>query len=524
MELSKYVEALLSAFEEEKPHARESAHIGVSKTVSILARIYEKARNAVEFRAEHLVRRAAIERILKRRIILNGGAASVADNLVLELLWAKYTDSSLMSDDKVREIHQIVQRYLALKQHAFSQGTTHGTISWETILGLASSEIEDAIVSAKKREALTNFFYHAIRPKIQLPGVEERYVNMQAYIAVERAFAQSDDALINYELMKFIQPGWFGLTSDKVKDETPVLLENLLLIQKGIKDPIGEPLARYVRKQTPPFLLLRDFFLEHNEKARSIVTQPEELERKLAEIAHKRYQEIGAKVRRSVIRSIIYIFLTKMVFALALEVPVDIFITKHVSYLALGINMIFPPLLLFLVAGFVSVPGPDNTHRLVERIKSILYHFDSLKEEKGMFIANPAVRRPVLTGIFSIFYLFAFLFSFGIISYVLTRLQFNFASQIIFVFFITLVSFFAYRIRSSAKEYEMSDQQGFLAPVADFFFLPILRVGHVLSREIAKLNIFIFFFDFILEAPLKVIFEVVEEWIRFVRTKKEEIV
>ena len=518
MELSTYVEGLLSAFEEEKPHARESAHIGVSKTVSILARIYEKARNAVEFRAEHLVRRAAIERILKRRIILDGGSASVADNLVLELLWAKYTDSSLMSDDKVREIHQIVQRYLTLKQHG------HGSISWETILGLASSEIEDAIVSAKKREALTNFFYHAIRPKIQLPAVEERYVNMQVYIAVERAFAQSDDALINYELMKFIQPGWFGLSADNVKNETPILLENLLLIEKGIKDPIGEPLARYVRKQTPPFLLIRDFFLEHNEKSRAIVTQPTELETKLAEIAHKRYQEIGAKVRRSVVRSIIYIFLTKMVFALALEVPVDIFITKHISYLALGINLIFPPLLLFLVAGFVAVPGPDNTHRLVERIKSILYHFDSLKEEKGLFNAKPSVRRPVLTGIFSMFYLFAFLFSFGIISYVLTRLQFNFASQIIFVFFITLVSFFAYRIRSSAKEYEMSDQQGFLAPIADFFFLPILRVGHVLSREIAKLNIFIFFFDFILEAPLKVIFEVVEEWIRFVRTKKEEIV
>lgn len=60
--------------------------------------------------------------------------------------------------------------------------------------------------------------------------------------------------------------------------------------------------------------------------------------------------------------------------------------------------------------------------------------------------------------------------------------------------------------------------------MVDFFFLPILRVGHLLSREIAKINIFIFFFDFILEAPLKVIFEVAEEWIRFIRTKKEEIV
>jgi hypothetical protein len=130
----------------------------------------------------------------------------------------------------------------------------------------------------------------------------------------------------------------------------------------------------------------------------------------------------------------------------------------------------------------------------------------------------------MLTAIFSFLYLLTFIISFGCISYLLAALHFNLASQIIFVFFVTLVSFFAYRINVSAKEYEMTDRQGFLSPLIDFFFLPILRVGHVLSREIAKLNIFIFLFDFILEAPLKVIFEVVEEWVHFVRSKKEEIV
>ncbi len=58
----------------------------------------------------------------------------------------------------------------------------------------------------------------------------------------------------------------------------------------------------------------------------------------------------------------------------------------------------------------------------------------------------------------------------------------------------------------------------------DFFLMPVLQAGQFLSREIARLNIFIFIFDFILEAPLKVIFEVVEEWIRFIRVKKDEII
>lgn len=524
MELSPMVEALLSAFTEEPPHAIESSHISVSKTVSILARIYEKARNAVEFRAEHLVRRAAIERILKRRILLNGGSASIAENLVLELLWAKYIDSGLIGDEKVKEIHAIIARYLELKHTVFGNSQAHGSISWETILGLASSEIEDTLVPAKKREALEHFVYQALRPKIFLPNADERYINMQAYIAVERAYAQSDDALIEYELMKLLQPTWFTLSSTAVADNAPLLMENLRSIQAAMRDHVGEPLSRYVRKETPAFFLIRDFFLENGAKSKDIIGNQLEFEQKLAELANQRYHEIGAKVRRAVVRSIIYIFLTKMVFAFALEAPVDVFITKHVEYLALAINAIFPPILLFLVAGFSAPPGAENTQKLIERIKTIIYHYDTLKDEKDVFQIKPEVKRPILAGIFSLLYLVTFLLSFGLISYGLTKLHFNFASQIIFVFFITLVSFFAYRIKLSAKEYEMTDHQGFLAPLVDFFFLPILRVGHVLSQEIAKINVFIFFFDFILEAPLKVIFEVVEEWVRFIRAKKDEII
>lgn len=524
MELSPLVDALIAAFEQKTVSTKESQHFSVSRTVSTLARIYEKARNAVEFRAEHLVRRAAIERILKRRVMLGGSTTNIAENLVLELLWAKYVDSSLIDDTKVTEIHSIIKRYLLLKEHFFNANNKSGGVSWDTVLGLVSSEIEDTIVPAAKREALTNFVYHVMRPKIFIPGADERFINMQTYIAVERAYAQSDGPMITYGLLKLIEPDWFGLDPAKTADVAPNLLINIRLVEESLRDPIGEPLMHYVRTHTPPFLLIRDFFFENGDKSREIIEHKETLELKLSEIASKRYQEIGAKVRRGVVRSIIYIFCTKMIFALALEAPFDLFISHKLEYLALTVNTLFPPVLLYLVAGFTSVPGADNTHRLITRIKKIFYEFDELEKETDVFTPKKSEKRPILTAVFSFFYLVTFLISFGLISFILTRLHFNIASQIIFVFFVTLVSFFAYRIRASAKEYEMIERQGFLAPVVDFFFLPILRVGHLLSREIAKINVLLFFFDFILEAPLKVIFEVVEEWIRFIRTKKDEII
>jgi hypothetical protein len=54
--------------------------------------------------------------------------------------------------------------------------------------------------------------------------------------------------------------------------------------------------------------------------------------------------------------------------------------------------------------------------------------------------------------------------------------------------------------------------------------MPILSVGKFLSRSLSHLNFITFIFDFIIEAPFKMIIEVIEEWISFVRQKRDEIV
>lgn len=525
MNLSKTVDTLITLFETDTPEKKGESELSVSRAVSALATLYEKARNAVEFRAEHLVRRAAIERILKRRIMLGESAHHIADNLLIELMWARYIDSSLIDEQKTTQLTAIISRYLYVRQNFFSRTTKQGNLKWETMLGLMSSEIDETIVSAKKREALVNFVYQAFRPKIRIEHLDTRQLDVQSYIAVERAFAQADNALISYHLLRVMDPEWFTVTDETIAQQVQIFLEQISYIDQNIYLPMNAPISRYLRRQLPPYRLLRDLFLEQKTSdLRSVISDPEKLETTLEMLANKRYHEIGAKIRRAVLRSIIYIFLTKMVFAIALEAPYDIFIAKHMSYLTLGINLVFPPILLYLVAGFIKVPGTDNTRLLIAKAKNILYNFDEVKVTGEFYTGQIKNTRPILSGFFTIFYLAAFIIVFGLIVLGLTRLHFSIVSQLIFIFFVALVSIFAYRIRQSAKEYEVFEHQGFLEPVIDFFFLPILHAGDLLSKEIAKINFFIFLFDFILEAPLKVIFGVVEEWIRFIRMKKEEII
>lgn len=521
MEVSNVVEELIGVFKEPNISDRSGVALSVSRTVSMLAVLYEKARNAVEFRAEHLVRRAAIERILKRRVMLSGSAGSVASNLITELLWARYIDTSMVDEAKEAEISIIIDKYLTVK-HAISAG--HAPIGWDVVLGIASSEIDEALVSAKKRQALLYLFYQATRHKITLPGVDQLHTDLMSFAASERAYMQSDDALTSYHLLNLINPDWTENTHPLASTEVSQFVKQVHLIRSILFHPTLPAVFRYLRKQVPPYLLLRDFFVDVGEQAREYIDDPAKLDEKLVELAQLRYNETGKKVRRAVIRSFIYIFLTKMVFALALEVPYDYYIAKHVAPIPLLVNTLFPPIMLFLVAGLFSVPGVDNTKRLVDRIKKILYHFEDLPKEQDTFTMRQRIRRPVLTAGFSFIYLVTFALTFGLINIALSALQFSIVSKIIFVFFVALVSFFAYRIRHSAKEYEIIDRQGVLEPIMDFFLMPVLQAGQFLSKEIAKINIFIFFFDFILEAPLKTIFDLAEEWIRFVRLKKDEMV
>ena len=79
--LAPIVVDLISAYSEGVVIGKSGMGYNVSRTVSALAVVFEKIRNAVEFRAEHLIRRAAIERILKRLVLLNGAAGSIAEDL-----------------------------------------------------------------------------------------------------------------------------------------------------------------------------------------------------------------------------------------------------------------------------------------------------------------------------------------------------------------------------------------------------------------------------------------------------------
>ncbi len=530
IELSKYSKALLKSWEEghTKP-SLSSTKISVSQTVSFLAFLYEKMRNAIEFQEDNLIRKAAIERIIKRRMLLNENGRNIAELLIKELLWARYYENNTLGEEKIPEIQAIIDKYFFLRNEIASgrSGKEQEKIG-QFMIEVLSCEIEENLSPNPRLEALTDYTYQILRPSVAPFDDDSLTRDIQVYIAVERTFAHSDDSLIRYHLLKLMLPEITQISWKEGEKILPRLFDVYEDIEKNLRFPFADKIRNFIRKQIPPFMILQDLFNQNPRSISKILSDETKLKSKVDEACRKRYEETKDRLRRTGIRSFIYIILTKVVFAFILEIPYDLYIEKSISYIPIIINVIFPPALMAVIILSVTVPGDENTRKIFNLLKGIITvdPEDPDMIKKGIVLGKKLKPRSfAFTAMFSLIYLLTYLLSFGTIIYILTKLHFNPVSQTIFIFFVTLVTFFAFKVTSITGEYLVVDKDGPMAPIVDIFFLPVMRVGQWLSGEVlTKFNVFKFFFDFIIEMPLKAIVEVIDEWAHFVKLKKEEIV
>ena len=527
IELSDYTKALLQALENiKKPKEVEPYNaIEVSPTASFFGLLYEKIRNAIEYREENLIRRAAIERILKRRWLLNPSLKGEAENILRELLWGRYFSPGSLTFDDVERIQKILEKYLNLiKRVIVGRDQKSKEKFTEFLLSLLTCEIEEELApeEARKREYFLYFLFQVLREKVELVDEKSQELrDLYVFIAIDKAYFKSDIHYLRYHLFKLIYGRLNDFTEEKQEKLITHFPEICSYIEKILKSAYIDKIARFVKTQKAPFLVLEEI-LERPDR-REILTSKEKLESVVDEICRKNYEKTKEKVKAAAIRGFIYILLTKMGLALILEYPLSKYLYGEVDYFALSINSVFPPFLMAAIALLTKTPGEENTKRIFKRIVEIIDKSLQFERKKAIIAKKPRKKNPILIFAFTVFYGLTFVATFSLIFYLLDLLRFNLVSKLVFVFFVSLVSFFGYRVRQIAKEYFLTYKQPFYQPILDFFFMPILSIGKALSQEIGRLNFLILFFDFIIEAPFKLIVEVIEEWVRFVKQRKEEI-
>lgn len=509
---------VIQAFEK-KDHPNHDKKIQVNPIVSRLAAAYEKLRNAMEYREDEVILRAAIERILKRRLLLGGNAKTTAEPLVREVIWARYMPENTISEVIVPKVEESIDIFLQFRFKVLKQKALPEAVVNECTYQLMSSEIENIINPNPEKETLANFMFQILKQHVEIPDDTEETKNAQVYIAVRRAFARDDVAFLRYHLFRL----YFGkLTKENVDEIAAGFRKGHKEIMYELSYPKRERIFAYVKRRAAAFLILEDVFSANKEHIMSLVENEGELQKAVLAACDARYKSIAAKVRRAIIRSVLFILLTKVVFAFAVEGTYDRFVYGQIQWLSLALNTSVPPLLMFVVSFFIRTPGEENSKHIFAYIQEILFS-DSPRIGGTLVVKKSGDKRSTMDIVFNTLWLFAFVLSFGGMIYVLSRLHFNVASQFVFLFFLAIVSFLSYRISLIANLYSVGNRQGLITPLVDFLFMPVVRVGRQLTQQIGRFNFIIFIFDFIIETPFKVMFAFFEQWFHFLHAKRDEL-
>lgn len=496
--------------------------ITINEIVKKAGVFYEKIRYSVDYKEEHTIRRSAIERILNRNLFF-GENKNVALFLIQELIRGGYIENNTVKERKVIEVQNIINRYLALFKFVQNNGEKEVIFLKKKILSLAASEIEIYFFDNRIESAVMESYYETVKKQVNLSKityVTDEDKDIQLYIACRRSIYKNDDQTITYQLWNRFVPDWTKVKdSNEIERVANVFYQVNSKIEKSLVDQFSWYILPKLKNLGIYFSVIKELFDKYGVEAERMINEPGLLKEHVESILEAKYKKVNEKTRKSAFRAIIYIFITKMILAFSVELPFDIFILGQIAYLSLAINVVFHPTLLFFITSTIKPLKSDNTVRVLNGIESIVY-------DKGlpMIHIKPRKDKNLLYTVLILIYTVIFLVCFGAIIWALRSLDFSVVSIFLFIMFLTLVSYFGLRIRYTAKDWLVSaGEEKTRSFLWGLLTLPIVEAGKWLNNKFATINIFVFILDFIIETPFKLVLEILDSFVSFLKEKKEQI-
>jgi len=484
------------------------APVIVNELTSKAGRFYERIRYLFDYKEEHTIRRSAVERQLRRQLAV-GNRDTVGKNLVQEFISGGYLPNRVVSEQTGLDVQLIVDRYLALDVHQNSRIR-------KRLLSLAATEIDRYLKPESIAELTLQSFYQTVSPQIQYTDqISPDTLSEQVYIASRRSLLEEDEDMLFYAVWRRHIPHLEHENLEELARHIPNIFKE---IENNLRHLVGWQLIPRFKNYKIYFLLIKKILERYGSESSHLFTENAQLEPIAREILEEEYEKQYTVARKSGIRAIIYIFLTKILVALALEFPAEIFLYNEINYLALGSNVVVHPFLLFLMTRGLPKLHKEEIRKATEGVINVITGNDL-----EIIRVSERNRTMVFDIVLLLLYFALFLFSFGVIVSLLVTAGFNIISILLFLVFLTLVSYFGFRIRHNAKKWKVTGVDGAFMLLWRIFTLPVIRAGRWLSRTFSSINVFVFFMDFIIETPFKLALGLIDAFVSFLREKEEEI-
>ncbi len=490
--------------------------IQVPGTGKILSSAYEQLRNAAEYTEDHLLLQRAIKRFFNRYFAFftkrQAHMGNVGEELIVELTQAGYLANGSFGAGTATKIRHLAEDY-SLTYHQLREARVSREDASDWVLSVLAVEAEGILNPHSNFTALAYSFYQHYmqlfpREIFTMSAQESEEYDLCLYIAVHQALLKSDVSIVRHDLMRMYHI-------------TPHNLESFIQFNHTVNElymsKFTHRLKRAVSKYGAPMRIVKTIVDERDDVPELLADR----ERFMGTFDHqvrKEYKQVHRRINRGIIKSIIFIFITKVIIGLSIEIPYDLLVVGSVSFIPLGINLLFPPLYMASLKLGLKVPSLANAQTLHDYIDKALY-----SDQPPVTPTFRDFNRTAST--FSkLLYTVLFFIPFAITVYCLRLMHFNIVQTGIFFAFLSTASFFGFRLSSMIRELELlAHSSNILSTLRDFFYLPFILVGQWLSSKYAKINAVAYFLDIAIELPLKTVLRLVRQWTRFLNEKHDEI-
>lgn len=514
--LRQQLEAARSHDETVRAHNAAGEHIQVPGTGKTISSAYEQLRNAAEYTEDHLLLQRAIKRFFNRNFSFftrkQAQLGNIGEELIVELTQAGYLHNGEFSRDTAAKIGHLAESYMDTYRHLRDSRVSREDAA-EWVLEILSVETESILNPHSHFSALAYaayYHYMSLLPKevfATTPEEAEKF-DISLYIAVHQSLLKSDRAIIRHDLMRMYH-------------QSPHNMHTFVQFNRSVNElytaKLTQRLKRAIGKYGAPLRILKSLADERNDLPELLLERERFLDA-FDQQTNKEYKLVQRRLNKGIIKSIIFIFITKVIIGVGIEVPYDLIFLGHIAMVPLIINLLFPPLYMASLKLGLKVPSLANAAALKEYINKALY-----TNEPPM---APTFKDSARTASAFSKWLYTILFfiPFGITVYILHLLGFNFVQAAIFFAFLSTASFFGFRLSTMIRELEIvTHQVSFLSTLRDFFYLPFILVGQWLSSKYAKINAVAYFLDIAIEMPLKTVLRLTRQWSRFLNEKHDEI-
>lgn len=513
--LSKAVKVTAAKLKTEKK--LEESTVKINESVAKAAFYYEKLRNVIEYQDEHLFLKNAIKRIIKRHKVF--ASPDIPQKLLRELVWAGYFKNNSLPTRYEEDIDQIIKKYDFIRKNVRSGFLESKRIN-SIFLGLIACDIENILSPSVARTEFVDFAKDLIKDNIDLPPtqISPSELDVQIDISIEKILFKADYDQLFFKLFARFYREWPDIDKDQATELSKNFARVFNLIDSWIAKNKVSKVQRYTKKQLPVFFVLWNI-MSFNSDPEGLFESKQKIKETARLFINARNKELVGKVMRAITKGIVFILLTKTIFAMLIELPYESRFLGEVNYMALGINILLPPLILLIAGFFIKTPGRRNDEKLVNMIELAAFE-NKLSTKKLSSLKENRAKNYVL---YNTIYFVLSIVILVLVGWLLYAVHFNPVSIALFFVFVSLVSFLAFRTRATAKELEIeSTEDGLISGVVSFLLLPFVSIGKYLSDKWSDYNFMLFFWDFVVEAPLKTVIMVFESWLSFTREKRED--